>query len=336
MKNKLIPALGLIFMLTIACRDEFVLNDFNEGDSDLNFPQNITFKQNLSAYAIFQDEQADLIPTKDFHLLELSSPLFTDYAHKQRLVKVPEGAQMKKQDNGSINFPDGTQLVKTFFYYKDERNPDLGKIILESRLLIKAQGNWNMATYIWNEYQTDAYLELEGLDTQISWVNANGNRYSTLYHIPKQTECFTCHQSKATLAPLGPTLMNLNRNVVRNEISVNQLNHLQSVKLLNDFDLNEVSEMVDYKNVEASIPDRARAYLAMNCAHCHNPDGWRRARQRRFDFRYEIPLTQTGIPSNPDKISRTLSNGRMPYIGTTMLDKEGIDLINDFIEKLQE
>lgn len=89
-----------------------------------------------------------------------------------------------------------------------------------------------------------------------------------------------------------------------------------------------------FKNIEASLSERARAYLAMNCAHCHNPSGWEKSNQRRFDFRYEIPLDQTGILYKREKILRTLVNGRMPFIGTSMLDEEGINLINDYLKNL--
>ena len=206
--------------------------------------------------------------------------------------------------------------------------------MIESRLLIKEDGIWNTATYIWNQSQTDASLDLAGQDTRVSWINGNGNRNSTLYHIPSQNECFTCHQSIASLTPLGPTLRNLNRMVNRNGASVNQVHHLQSQGLLNDFYLEEISQMVDYEDSNAPLSERARAYLAMNCAHCHNPSGWEKSSQRSFDFRYETSLDQTGIRSKKDKIERTLMNGRMPFIGTTLLDEEGVRLISDYLNSL--
>jgi mono/diheme cytochrome c family protein len=72
----------------------------------------------------------------------------------------------------------------------------------------------------------------------------------------------------------------------------------------------------------------------MNCAHCHNPNGWDKSTQRRFDFRYETPLGQTGILRKEQKIVNTMIRGKMPFIGTTMLDSEGISLLREFTESL--
>ena len=59
-----------------------------------NFPETITFKTNLSSYNIYQGTASELVPANDFHLYELSSSLFTDFAYKQRLVKLPVGQTM--------------------------------------------------------------------------------------------------------------------------------------------------------------------------------------------------------------------------------------------------
>src|SRR5687768_13425335 len=55
---------------------------------------NIEMSRKLSDYKIFQGDAAALIPSADFHLYELSTELFTDYAEKQRLIKVPAGHTM--------------------------------------------------------------------------------------------------------------------------------------------------------------------------------------------------------------------------------------------------
>lgn len=320
--------------MIIACRPEGPGPSEEVAIPDFNFPETIVFEQKLSAYDIFEGTPADLIPASDFHLLELSSILFTDYAHKQRLVKVPVGTQMTRLNDGTIDFPDGTILTKTFFYQHDERDPGLGKRIIETRLLIKERGIWNIATYLWNQAQTDASLALNGSDTQVNWINADGSSQSTLYHVPSQNECITCHQSQSIMTPIGPKLRNLNRMVERNGISLNQLTHLQAVGVLNEVDLSQVSQIVDYHDASASLAERGRAYLAMNCAHCHNPSGWDYVTDREFDFRYETPLAETGIQYEEDKIVEALLDGEMPFIGTTMLDQEGISLIMEYMESL--
>jgi uncharacterized repeat protein (TIGR03806 family) len=260
-----------------------------------NFTNTVIFEQKLSSYEIFEGTQSDLISASDFHLLELSSILFTDYSYKQRLVKIPEGESITRVDDGILSFPNGTILTKTFFYYNDERDRSLGKRIIETRLLIKENDSWNAATYVWNESQTDATLLLDGLNTEVSWINADGNPLATNYHVPDENECIACHQLNSAMTPLGPTARNLNRTVERSGENLNQLSYLQLAGVLNDFQVDSVSQMADYTDLTVSVSDRGRAYLAMNCAHCHRPGAWAPATERDFDFRYEISLDQTGI-----------------------------------------
>ncbi|MEL6845611.1 MAG: hypothetical protein AAFP02_20595, partial [Bacteroidota bacterium] len=292
MKKVSFFALGVLMLMICACNGFRERIDREVEIPDFNFPQTIVFEQSLSAYNIFAGEPSDLTPTDDFHLVELSSILFTDYAHKQRLVKVPAGSQMKRLPDGSIEYPDGTILTKTFYYYDDERDHSAGKRIIETRLLIKESSTWNIATYLWNEAQTEASLTHDGVDTQVSWISADGSNQTTLYHVPTQNECMTCHQSSLSMSPLGPRLRNLNRIVERNGNSLNQLSHWQAIGLLNDFSLDQVPTMVDYKDPNAPLAERGRAYLAMNCAHCHHPDAWDIPAERDFDFRYETSLAQ--------------------------------------------
>lgn len=332
MKRIPIYIVGLVLLMTAAC--ERFNNRFRVEIPDFNYPQTITFEQNLSAYNVFEGTPTDLIPANDFHLLELSSVLYTDYAHKQRLVKVPAGTEMERLNDGSIKFPDGSILVKTFFYYNDERDTSLGKRIIETRLLIKENDTWNIATYLWNDNQTDATLTLDGFDTQVSWTNSDGNSFSTLYHVPNENECITCHQSNSSMIPLGTRLRNLNRIVERNGTNLNQISHLQSVGVLNDFQISQVPQIVDYNDTNISLEERGRAYLEMNCAHCHNPDGWEIPAEQNFDFRYETPLNQTGILDEQGQMVNVLLDEEMPFIGTTIADQEGVSLLIEFIESL--
>ncbi len=332
MQRKIVYIVGLVILIVSACRDND--QDFKVQIPDFNFSQTVTFETSLLAYDIFEGTISDLKPIDSFEILKLSSSLFTDYAHKQRLVKVPAGKKLKRLNDGSIDFPNGTILTKTFFYYFDDRDTSLGKRIIETRLLIKEKETWNVATYLWNESQTDATLELNGFDTEVSWINPNGENQSTVYHVPTKNECMTCHQSNSSMTPLGPTLLNLNRDVSRNGIDVNQIGHLQSSGILTEFSIDLVAQMVDYNDVNASLEERGRAYLAMNCAHCHNPNAWDIPAGRDFDFRHQTAFENTGISDGKDKILRNVINQEMPFIGTTILDKEGVDLLTKYIESL--
>ena len=146
MTKKVFYIIGLILLIVSACQKND--GDFEVQIPDFNFPETVSFESKLSDYNIFEGTPSALKPTDDFELLELSSSLFTDYAHKQRLIKVPKGFKIFKLRDGTLDFPDGTILTKTFFYYDDDRDTSLGKRIIETRLLIKESGTWNVATYL--------------------------------------------------------------------------------------------------------------------------------------------------------------------------------------------
>lgn len=325
--------LSLLLLSTIIACDE----GGGGGDvviPDFNLPSTVQFQDSLSFYNVFEGNPIDLIPNDSYHLLELSSPLFTDYAHKQRLVKVPDNTQMVRLANDEIDFPDNTILAKTFYYFNDERDEGLGKRVMETRLMIKAEGLWNVATYIWNNEQTEAILELNGLETPVNWVDVNGINRSTVYDFPDENECITCHQADNNIIPLGTTLPHMNRNVTRSGQTTNLLSHLQVVGVLNDFNVRGISEIPDYHDSSYSPEERARAYMHINCSHCHNPAGWEEAVEQDLDFRYSTPLNQTGILMESDEIVELVQDGEMPFIGTTMLDESGVPLIVDYINSL--
>ncbi|MEL6733784.1 MAG: c-type cytochrome, partial [Bacteroidota bacterium] len=115
---------------------------------------------------------------------------------------------------------------------------------------------------------------------------------------------------------------------------LNQIAHLQAVGIMNDFAVDQVPTMPDYKDTAAPLAERGRAYFAMNCAHCHNPGAWEASAERDFDFRYETPFDQTGILFERDRIEEALRDQEMPFIGTTLLDQEGVDLVIAYMESL--
>lgn len=303
-------------------------------DEMIPIPNTVQFEQNLSSYGIYQGEIGEIIPSEDFQLFDISSTLYSNYSEKQRLIKLPDGKKILKEGVRTPSFPNGTVLVKTFYYYVDERDVSLGKQIVETRLLIKESDQWNVATYIWNDSQTEATLELNGFDTSVSWITATGENRAIDYHFPDQNECVSCHQFESEVVFLGPTLRNLNVEVVRDSTVVNQLEYLQSIGMLEDFDHSLINDIPDYKDLGESLSDRGRAYLDMNCAHCHNPSAWKKPAERGFDFRYEMPLSSTGISSTKDKIKEVVRNGEMPFLGVTEPHDEGVDLIVEYIESL--
>lgn len=315
--------IAVILMIQItSCKKDGLLDSIN----------NIEMSPKLTDYNIFQGNQSDLVPTSEFKLYQISTQLFSDYSEKQRLIKVPTGYALTATNDGLPNFPDGTMLVKTFYYFNDKRDSTKGKKIIETRLLIKSNSRWNAGTYIWNNEQTEAYLLTSGLNKTVNWINENGIGKVISYHIPNNRECATCHNSSSTVIPLGPKIRNLNIDVVRNNTTVNQLNYFQSIGILNSMLPSSFSYLPDSHNASLPISDRARAYLDVNCAHCHSNKGVASDKGLHLDF--ELLLNETKITNKKNQIKTMMALGYMPRLGTTTVDEEGLSLIKAYIESL--
>lgn len=305
-----------------SCIKDFLLPDSNT----------IEFKSHLSEYDIYQGFQGNIIPQSQFHLYEVSTQLFSDYAEKQRLIYVPIGDKLSANGDGLPDFPDGTILVKTFFYYKDKRDTSMGKKIIETRLLIKENNNWNVATYLWNEEQTDASIITAGLNKTVNWIDDNGNANLISFKIPGNRACAGCHSNDNIINPLGLKMRNLNFPVFRNSNYINQLDYLQNLNILNSTNTNNFSSLPNAFDTTQSIIERARAYLDINCAHCHNDKGL--ADFSDLYMEYELTFNETHIQDKKSKIIKKMEEGQMPVIGITTVDKNGLELIKKFIESL--
>lgn len=327
-RNKMIIAGLTAFVCGIA-----VLNSCKKDDLKAIPNRTISFMPKISDYHIFNGDPKKMVPEAGFHLYTLASTLFSDYAEKQRLIKLPAGTQMTRIDNGLPSFPDGTMIVKTFFYYNDKRDTTRGKHMIETRLLIKQAGSWNVSSYQWNEAQTEAFLLQSGTNINVAWITEKGEHIVTDYHVPSVRECATCHNSDDQIIPIGPKLRNLNFDVPHNGQTANQLSYFQSIGLLNDFDPHQVSSAPQAFNNNFTLEQQARAYLDINCAHCHNGAG--DAKKTGLFMSYDIPFDQTGINKQKDKIVSKMQKGEMPLLGTTVLHAEGIQLIRDYINTLK-
>ena len=89
---------------------------------------------------------------------ELNTPLFSDYALKERAIYVPEGETIAYDAEGVFRFPVGSVIVKTFYFAPDMRQPEVDRELIETRVLIHTPDGWEAWPYIWNEAQTDAIL----------------------------------------------------------------------------------------------------------------------------------------------------------------------------------
>ena len=292
------------------------------------------FKQNLSELNLFSGTLSDLNPSMYAFEYKLNTALFTDYAHKQRLIALPIGESMTYDGDGLPIFPDNTVIAKTFYYYNDERDDSLGKHIIETRILLKLNGEWQTGDYKWNEAATDAVLDLNGSAVPVSWIDAQGTQKSLTYQIPSNTDCFTCHNTYNIVTPIGPKLRTLNFDVK----GTNQLHKLINNAHISGLDSpSSVAILPNWEDENISLEERARAYLDVNCAHCHIPGGFCEL-ESNLDLDFSATYDDSKIFENRFTIRARMNayipGFSMPYIGTVSKHDEGVDLVFQYLDTL--
>ena len=315
----------------------------------------------LSDYGFFVGNIADQQPAADVIPYSLNTPLFSDYAAKLRFVRIPPGASVNYQGEKVFDFPIGTALVKTFYYPHDFRQPDKGRTLMETRVLIREAAGWKALPYVWNEAQTDAVLEVAGDYRNISWKDARGKKQKLNYAVPNMNQCKSCHNVAGEIEPIGPSARQLNGDLAYASGTENQLLHWQQRGLLRGLSGLAQAPRAPVWNDPAtgSLDARARIWLDINCAHCHSPEG----PASTSGFFLDVHQTDPGVlgvrkspvaagrgsgghafdilPGKPDasilvyRLAATDPGIAMPEIGRKMVDEEGLALIREWIATME-
>lgn len=339
----------------------------------------------------------------------LNSKLFSDYATKYRVAFMPPGTRAVYRDgqggnnlNGTLHFPNGTVLAKTFAFTDEGEGTEE---LVETRLLVKRTSStggafWDGITYIW---ETDSNgkpvtrLAPEGGTRAVSWHyqdHTSGQLLtgsSPAYAIPNANQCITCHSNddqESGSAPIGPKPRNLNRAYTPESAfmgtrgqggfpQVNQLQYWVDQGLLTNVPDLELDGRGVATNIErlphwnlpgdsgapagtdADVEARLRAYLEVNCQHCHNDrgaasnTGYYLDHFRAVDAGYGIckKPTATGggscgrqhivVPGQADgsivecRLASTNDpQRRMPPIARSVAHTEGVALLRQWINQV--
>ncbi len=228
----------------------------------------------LSEYRFFYGQSTDFQSNTNVLPYDLITPLFSDYAHKARFLWMPDSVQASVDEQGNILFPDNTVLIKHFYYPTDFRKPEKARRLMETRLLMRLHGEWQAFTYVWDDAQQDARLNIVGDFKPVKWIDERGKSHAITYAIPNKNQCKSCHNSANKLLPVGPKVRNLNRAFAYADGTQNQLEKWQELGLLQPFDNQIFTPVAQWDDPQSgSISERALAYLDVNCGHCHNPKG---------------------------------------------------------------
>lgn len=327
----------------------------------------------LSDYKFFEGDIKEQIPSLNVIPYEPASSLFSDYAHKKRFVWMPQGAKATYiSDSKILDLPVGAALIKTFYYDNVQNISSVGGTrIIETRVMIRKTTGWIFAEYVWNSEQTEAYYDLAGSFTDISWKDENNIIKSTSYRIPTAVQCMICHKNKEiigtteidTYIPIGPKPQNLNFNYNYGTETKNQLTKWEEIGYLeNNFTLPSADNtVINYNDTSKPLELRVRSYLDSNCSHCHAIDRHCDYRPMRFpfsetggtngltnmgvcvdteDYSFAPALTKIIKPGNINRsmlyyrINTTDESFRMPLHGRTVIHEEGVAMFEQWINSL--
>jgi uncharacterized repeat protein (TIGR03806 family) len=297
----------------------------------------------------------------------VSSSLWSDGAEKERFLALPEGqtitfkdcAQVPAacaetaaggtpEDDGHLDLPVGSVLVKTF---------TLAGRRIETRLLVRfSQSSWRGYSYEWRADQSDAEV-LADVSGGVKKAVPGGSpgQESQIWHFPSRAQCLQCH-TIASGVSLGVTLAQMNRDLTYpSGVTSNQLETWEHIGLFSrPLPRPLPVALPAQEDNSASVDARARSYLHANCANCHRPAGTFEG----IDLRANTALAQTGlcntlpekgdlgvagarrlVPGDPGRSltslrMHALMDGRMPQIGTSVVDVAGARLVDDWITAL--
>ena len=120
--------------------------------------------------------------------------------------------------------------------------------------------------------------------------------------------------------------------------------------------VSELPSLVDYRDDSQKLAQRARSYLHANCSHCHRNGGGGNSEffalaSLEFDQlkmlngsprhgSFHLPDAKIVHAGNPFKSMiyyrmSSLGSGRMPRLGSTVVDDDGVDLIYEWIKSIE-
>jgi uncharacterized repeat protein (TIGR03806 family) len=281
---------------------------------------------------------------------------WTDGALAERFMAVPGSGQAKFDAARGWEFPDGSALVQTLLLERDPGNPASRKRI-ETRVLLRQQGEWAGYSYRWKENQSDAMLvPKEGAEERFH--SSRSEKEGRTWRFPSRSECMVCHSRQANFV-LGIIGEQLNCDHDYGGVRDNQLRTLQHVGLLSGSvpkGAKDLSRMVNPYDASADLESRVRSYLHVNCAPCHVEAGGGNAKMELEITRKRERLNLIGsrpqhdtfglndamlvAPGAPERsvmlyrLSRR-GPGQMPPLVSHRVDEEAVRLLREWIAQLK-
>lgn len=299
----------------------------------------------LSEFGFFTG-QGVASPSAQLIGYSLRTPLFSDYAAKQRFVYVPGVARVGADVDGRLDFPVGSALIKTFGY-----GTGTAFRPIETRVLLHRASGWEALPYVWKPDGSDAELKLAGTRLSVSVTPPSGQPQTISYAVPNKNQCKECHSAGGAVVPIGPVAANLDQSPAA----------ARTLRARIDWAAGPLKSDGPVWNNPASgtLDARARAYLMVNCAHCHNPQGSASNSGLFLNYGTASDRTATGMykrpvaagrgsgghdfaiaPGKPEasimihRMGSTEPGVAMPEVGRSMVHEEGVALIREWISSI--
>lgn len=340
------------------------------GGCGRSFDTTTPYPRQLSEYGLFAHPPSLQQPAEGVVPYDVNSALFSDYTLKFRFVRLPSGTQAVYHESAGFDFPVGTIVAKTFAMPADLRRPDEDLRLIETRILRRDPDGWIGLPYVWNDEQTEATLALAGGTRDLAWTHLDGRRRTNNYIIPNANQCKGCHRQSGDMQPIGLKARHLNRDFAYPDGradqpaagSENQLQFWTRRGLLRGAPPPESAPRLavwdDPDN--ATLDQRARAWLEINCAHCHQPGspaqnaGLDLLASQTDPLRYGVykPPVAAGrgaggrrygiVPGKPDesilvyRIASTHPQVMMPELGKRLVHDEGVALVRQWVAQMPE
>lgn len=292
----------------------------------------------------------------------VNSEVWSDGAIAERVVAIPGTNNVTQSRDGNWIYPKDSVWAKTLSVERNTGNPG-SQVRIETQLIHFDGDNWNAYTYRWNDSQTDATLVRAAGEERVLTIqdkSAPGGKRKQTWHYSSRAECLRCHNSWCnTLLAYIPGQLNRSRVYKigienRNAPQLRTLAHigLAPESMVRD---SKTPAYANPKDTTAKLEMRARGYLHANCSHCHREN----AGGAVMTFmNYEYPIAKAnlvdGKPTQGDmgipgarvaasgdpyhsvlfyRMSK-LGKGHMPYLGSSVVDQSGLNLIHDWISGL--
>lgn len=283
----------------------------------------------------------------------INTEMWADHATAERFIAMPGAQSIAIREDKRI-FPKDSVLMKTLSLEMEAGKPNTKRII-ETQVLHFDGRRWQGYSYAWNDEQTDATLvDSSGVEKPLTLIDpaAPGGKREQNWHFHSRADCARCHNpwTEVTLA-FNTNQLDLTHDY--GKTADNQLRTLAHVGILPTSKTNNT--YVNPYDVSADLNARARSYLHVNCSHCHRMGG---GGSTMIDVRYEMELSKTltvgqipsqgtfginnariicaGDPYNSVLFYRLskLGRGRMPHIGSTIVDEAAIGLFEKWIAQM--